>query len=127
MVSTLYADILGEAEHEFIKSFSHLTHNAQCLFIRLHNRKRPLFRFDDLKYPEITIVDAIDELKADGFLRGFEEEDYIQLCKRHRELVQLFLDLCQKTVRKRAQTIFRAYLAISPNTGKNKVSPARNR
>lgn len=57
-VQQQYDDILSEEERDFAQGFRALSADAQRLYVRLAGRKRPLFRTDKLKYPEISDIDA---------------------------------------------------------------------
>ena len=60
---------MGAAEELFIHDFHKLGIDAQCLFIRLSNRRGPYFRLDKLKYDEISSLEsATKELELSGFI-----------------------------------------------------------
>lgn len=76
-VAKVYPSFLGEAEQSFIADFNALDLPAQCLFIRMVNRKKAVFDADDLRYGEIdNIWTALDHLKAAGFIREADARDY---------------------------------------------------
>ncbi|MFP1130633.1 exonuclease domain-containing protein [Asticcacaulis sp. W401b] len=76
-VREVYASVLGEAEHNFIADFTGLSLEAQCLFIRMSNRKRPVFTAADLVYAEIAEIEwRLEELAEAGFARRACAEDY---------------------------------------------------
>jgi DNA polymerase III subunit epsilon len=76
-VSTVYAGFLGDDERAFIDDFNACDMWAQCLYVRMCNRKKAVFTPDDLRYSEIgDIWPALDELKAAGFIREVDETDY---------------------------------------------------
>ncbi|WKL57667.1 exonuclease domain-containing protein [Asticcacaulis sp. ZE23SCel15] len=76
-VTGLYGDGLGLDEREFMARFARLGEPAQCLYIRMVNRKTAIFRMRDLNYPEIgDIAAAMDQLTERGFVRGLECGDY---------------------------------------------------
>lgn len=76
-VREVYATVLGEAEHAFIIAFEGLSIEAQCLFIRMSNRKRPVFTIADLVYAEIGEIEwRLEELVEAGFARPIGAEDY---------------------------------------------------
>ena len=76
-VREVYATVLGEAEHAFISAFEGLSVEAQCLFIRMSNRKRPVFTVADLVYAEIGEIEwRLEELSEAGFARPIGAEDY---------------------------------------------------
>ncbi|MFY0606019.1 MAG: VRR-NUC domain-containing protein [Cyclobacteriaceae bacterium] len=57
------ANLIGKAEQRYIEDFYALSEDAQCLLIRMLNRKGDFFRLDKLKYEEITsIPQAAEEL-----------------------------------------------------------------
>ena len=63
------AHLMGPEEKVFILDFNKLSMDAQCLFIRLSNRRGPYFRLDKLKYDEISSIEAATkELKFSGFI-----------------------------------------------------------
>ena len=63
------AHLMGPEEELFILDFNKLSLDAQCLFIRLSNRRGPYFRLDKLKYDEISSIEAATkELKFSGFI-----------------------------------------------------------
>ncbi len=68
-VDTHYAHVLDETQRAFKRDFAALGFNAQCLYVRLVNRKGSLFARARLRYPEIGDTKALlDELDAAGFL-----------------------------------------------------------
>ncbi|WP_419811164.1 VRR-NUC domain-containing protein [Bacterioplanoides sp.] len=68
-VQALYADILDDAEREFIEQFLLLSASAQQIYIRLLCRKGDLFRSSKLTYAEISnLPDALDELLQQRFI-----------------------------------------------------------
>jgi DNA polymerase-3 subunit epsilon len=76
-VTGLYGDGLGLDERDFMARFEQLGEPAQCLYIRMVNRKTAIFRMRDLNYPEIgDIAAAMDQLTRHGFVRGLECDDY---------------------------------------------------
>lgn len=76
-VREVYAGVLGEAEHTFITDFAGLSLEAQCLFIRMSNRKRPVFTAADLVYAEISEIEwRLEELAEARFARRASAEDY---------------------------------------------------
>ncbi len=63
-----YAHILDESHRQFIDGFSSLSREAQCLYVRLVNRKGRLFSAGGLSYPELgNTRPLIEELHANGF------------------------------------------------------------
>lgn len=64
-------------QHEkFLSDFESLNTDAQCLFVRMVNRKGPLFLFDDFHYPEIQNPHlAFAQLTERRFMRLANAED----------------------------------------------------
>ena len=61
--------LMGPEEKLFILDFNKLSIDAQCLFIRLSNRKGPYFRLDKLNYDEISSIETTTkELEFSGFI-----------------------------------------------------------
>ena len=61
--------LMGPEEELFILDFNKLSIDAQCLFIRLSNRKGPYFRLDKLNYNEISSIETTTkELEFSGFI-----------------------------------------------------------
>ena len=87
----LHASILTVDEVEFIGSFKNLDVSSQCLYIRMYNRTRPVFHFNDLLYDEIGTCDAIEELIEHGYLRKVQHDDYADLlsCFSKAKLIEL--------------------------------------
>lgn len=68
-VSTHYAHVLDVRQRRFSEAFSRLGFPAQCLYVRLVNRKGSLFARTRLRYPELGhTAPLLDELGAAGFL-----------------------------------------------------------
>lgn len=77
-VRTQYAHVLDDSRHSFAQDFMVLGFPAQCLYVRLVNRRGALFHRRRLRYPEISDIDAaFDELACRGFLQapGVEHVD----------------------------------------------------
>jgi len=67
-VKRLYGNLLNESELEFIRRFSELSEDAQCLFVRFSNRRGVFFRVNKLQYKEIDeLPAALGELLINGF------------------------------------------------------------
>jgi hypothetical protein len=49
-----YGDILSKEEKSFIRRYYNLPEDAQCLFLRLVNRRGQYFRIDKISYEEIS-------------------------------------------------------------------------
>lgn len=74
-----YRPILSREEQSFIRRFYKLTEDAQCLFLRLVNRRGFYFRMDKIRYAEIQDMQAaLDLLLRRKFFKtlapGFAEE-----------------------------------------------------
>ncbi|AKD54819.1 VRR-NUC domain-containing protein [Spirosoma radiotolerans] len=68
-VKRLYGNLLNDAEWDFIHRFEALSLDAQCLYVRLSNRKGLFFRINKLQYNEITdLPAAVGELLMAGFV-----------------------------------------------------------
>ncbi|MEI9903446.1 MAG: hypothetical protein WDN06_05305 [Asticcacaulis sp.] len=67
-VSHVYGAVLGEGERRFMADFNALGETAQCLYIRMNNRKKAVFRASGpCAYGELgRIDDGLDELRAQG-------------------------------------------------------------
>jgi DNA polymerase-3 subunit epsilon len=64
-----YAHVLGASQRDFRRDFEALGFSAQCLYVRMLNRRGRLFARQRLRYPEIgDLGAAIDELRDAGFL-----------------------------------------------------------
>lgn len=61
-VSEHYQSILNREEKSFIRRFYNLPEGAQCLFLRLANRRGLYFRMDKVKYAEIDDLPTALEL-----------------------------------------------------------------
>lgn len=76
-VARLYGDVLGEAETRFLQQFSAFDDDAQCLYVRMCNRKKQAFSPADLSYSEIGGVESgLAALQAAGFIRQAAASDY---------------------------------------------------
>jgi DNA polymerase-3 subunit epsilon len=68
-VEARYAHVLDAAERAFRRDFEALSFPAQCLYVRMINRRGRLFARARLRYPEIGAIDAaLAELRTAGFL-----------------------------------------------------------
>jgi DNA polymerase-3 subunit epsilon len=76
-VARTYAAILTPEHHDFIAQFRNLSKDAQCLLIRMVNRRGAVFMREALRYAEIAdTAKALDELRALDAVRALREEDY---------------------------------------------------
>ncbi len=72
-----YDAILTEEHHAFIGHFEKLSKDAQCLLIRMVNRKGAIFNRRAFRYAEITdIARALDDLIRCGHARRIQCDDY---------------------------------------------------
>lgn len=63
-----YEPLLSASEVSFVGNFFSLSEDAQCLYVRISNRKGQFFRKEKLIYPEISDLElAHRELKSVGF------------------------------------------------------------
>ena len=76
-VAKTYAAILRDEHIGFISRFHGLPKDAQCLLIRMVNRRGSIFRRSALRYAEIGDIEAAsDELTARGYTRLLHSDDY---------------------------------------------------
>jgi DNA polymerase-3 subunit epsilon len=76
-VSETYGSVLTEQHQAFISNFEILTKDAQCLLVRMINRRGRIFRRGALRYSEISNTQAaLEKLRQSGLVRPLEEEDY---------------------------------------------------
>ncbi len=74
-VQEMYPDLVGP-QQEFIDAFFNLPVEAQCLYLRLNNRKGCFFRLEKLTYPEISDIEkAAGVLCELGFTRMAKDDD----------------------------------------------------
>ena len=76
-VEAHYAHALLDEHRAFIESFRTLTRPAQCLYVRLVNRKAQVFSVERLRYPELGDTHPIvDELRLREFISAPSAECY---------------------------------------------------
>lgn len=76
-VRTTYGAILTDEHDAFVARFRSLSKDAQCLLIRMVNRRGAIFNRSLFKYPEISDVDrAAEDLLACGQARILRAVDY---------------------------------------------------
>lgn len=76
-IRSVYGAMLDAEERTFITRFEALDEWAQCLYIRMSNRKKAVFSPRDLAYQEIgDLWGGLDQLRAQGFIREIEICDY---------------------------------------------------
>jgi DNA polymerase-3 subunit epsilon len=76
-VRATYGSILTDEHDAFVARFQHLSKDAQCLLIRMVNRRGAIFNRSLFKYAEISDLErAADDLLASGQARLLRDEDY---------------------------------------------------
>jgi DNA polymerase III subunit epsilon len=76
-VRTTYGSILTEEHDAFVLRFQGLSKDAQCLLIRMVNRRGAIFNRALFRYAEIfDVCGAADDLLACGQARALNAEDY---------------------------------------------------
>ncbi len=72
-----YAHTLLDEHIRFIDDFGELSHRAQCLYVRLINRKGRVFSRNRLRYPELgDPVPLLDELRNTAWVAGPASDDF---------------------------------------------------
>ena len=88
-VRKMYEKVLNEDEVRFLESYSELSEDAQCMFIRFSNRSKSFFRVNSLFYSEIADIPAV--------LEELSEKDFIELlCDAHEDRFAEVMDLFTK-------------------------------
>jgi DNA polymerase-3 subunit epsilon len=88
-VSAHYSHVLSKQQHGLITSFRRLEPEAQCLYVRLANRKGKVFAAGKLRYPEIgPLQRPLSALSAGGWVGapGPEVFDDLLSCLTKQEL-----------------------------------------
>jgi len=76
-IITRYAHVFEVRHIEFLDGFQALTHQAQCLFVRIAGRKGQVFDTRKLSYPEISDFSAtLRELEESGFISSVRKDEY---------------------------------------------------
>lgn len=88
-VERMYENILNEEEVGFLKQFRELEEDAQCLFLRMANRRYPVFFQSQLQYEELQITDAL-------WQQLFEAQFAEPLGEQHEAYYPLLLRLLNK-------------------------------
>lgn len=79
-VRTTYGSILTDEHNAFVVRFQSVSKDAQCLLIRMVNRRGTIFNKTLFRYSEIADVEAaVDALLASGQVRPLKAEDYTSL------------------------------------------------
>jgi DNA polymerase-3 subunit epsilon len=76
-VRAIYGSILTDEHDVFVNRFEHLSKDAQCLLIRMVNRRGTIFNRSLFRYAEISDLEqAADDLLACGQARFLKTQDY---------------------------------------------------
>jgi DNA polymerase III subunit epsilon len=76
-VRATYGSILTDEHDIFVNRFEHLSKDAQCLLIRMVNRRGTIFNRSLFRYSEISDLErAADDLLASGQARFLKAQDY---------------------------------------------------
>ena len=90
-VSEIYGPVLNERHRAFIETFKTLSKDAQCLLIRMINRRGRIFRHGAFRYAEIADArSALEELRNCNLVRALVEGDYADfiLCHAKEALIK---------------------------------------
>jgi DNA polymerase III subunit epsilon len=83
-VSETHGPVLNERHRAFVETFKTLSKDAQCLLIRMINRRGRLFRHGAFRYAEITDArKALEELRNCSLVRALVEGDYADFILYH--------------------------------------------
>ena len=83
-VSETYVAVLTECHRAFVRTFKALSKDAQCLLIRMINRRGRLFRHSAFRYAEIVDArSALEELRNCNLVRALVENDYAEFIVCH--------------------------------------------
>ena len=88
-VEQMYGNILEERELDFLKRFRSVSEDAQCLFLRMANRRGLFFWREKLQYEELNITPELWESL-------FEADLASPLSEAHEEYYPLLLSLLTK-------------------------------
>src|SRR6202046_3037548 len=76
-VSETYGPVLTERHRAFVETFKALSKDAQCLLIRMINRRGHIFRHGAFRYAEIAdALSALEELRDCNLVCALVEGDY---------------------------------------------------
>ena len=90
-VNETYGPVLTERHRAFIETFKMLSKDAQCLLIRMINRRGRVFRHSAFRYTEIADArSALEELRNRNLVRALVESDYgdFILCHAKKALIK---------------------------------------
>ena len=83
-VSETYGPVLTERHRAFVETFKALSKDAQCLLIRMINRRGRIFRHGGFRYAEIADApSALEELRNCNLVRDLVEGDYVDFILCH--------------------------------------------
>jgi DNA polymerase III subunit epsilon len=83
-VSETYGAVLTECHRAFVRTFKAISKDAQCLLIRMINRRGRLFRHSAFRYAEIVDArSALEELRNCNLVRALVENDYAEFIVCH--------------------------------------------
>jgi DNA polymerase-3 subunit epsilon len=81
-VETTYGSVLTDEHRAFVARFNGFKRDAQCLLIRMINRRGAIFNRSHLRYEEIADVErALADLHAGGHARPLRDADYDQFLR----------------------------------------------
>jgi hypothetical protein len=110
-----YHDLLTTSEQEFYQHFLGLSEAARCLYVRLVSRRGPLFRQQQLSYPELGPLDeSAAELLEAGLLDREQHPTLEELFRLYRkpELQQMFVGQLESSVKLRKSELEQAICAL---------------
>jgi hypothetical protein len=90
-VSEIYGPVLNERHRAFVETFKTLSKDAQCLLIRMINRRGRIFLHGAFRYAEIAdALIALEELRNCNLVRALVEGDYAEfiLCHAKETLIK---------------------------------------
>lgn len=80
VLTELYSDFFESSHREFLKDFDLLSEDAQCLYLRMLNRKGKFFFKESLAYQEISsLEEALVELHRKEFITGVSDDHKLEL------------------------------------------------
>lgn len=69
--------LLDEADWAYLRNFKELSEDAQCVFVRMLNRKGTVIKTHDFRYAEIPDIEsALAELEQAGLIQGITDDRY---------------------------------------------------
>src|SRR6201996_5908184 len=90
-VSESYGSVLTERHCAFVETFKRRSKDAQCLLIRMINRRGRIFRHSAFRYAEIADAQsALEQLRSRMLVRALVESDYadFMLCHPKKVLIR---------------------------------------